>query len=459
MKRYASGFLKNWFYKNSRKPLVIRGARQVGKTELVRIFCQENDLDLIEINFEERKIYEFQREDSFSVSRAVSEILAYKNKSISSKSILFIDEIQEIPKAYERLRFFKEQMPELPTIVAGSTLELAIKHNNLKSPVGRVEYLFLGPMSFSEFLMARSKTVFLDILENINFREMNSITSGMHNELVDLYKEYLYVGGMPEAVRVFCEEGMDFNLVRDVQNQIIYSYGEDIKKYTSGKMTKVITEVYEKFPTSVGEKIKYSQLSDERSTYVADAIELLVDVYFLQKVFHSNISGRPIKQGEKKKIFKIYHLDVGLYNAHLNTSWDSFNSSSYSTKSGSLITQGKIAEQFVAQHLLWGRCRSNHTVLNYWLRDQSVQKSEIDFVIEKQQIHPIEIKSGKTGKIKSLIEFMYEKKALSPYPVRFDLKYRENFFESCEYLNSTKKSVNFNLLNLPIFMVEFLGDE
>lgn len=452
MKRLATEFLKNWYTKQSRKPLVIRGARQVGKTELVRIFCKEQKLDLIEINFEQYKISEFQKEDRFDVNRALNEILALANKNLSENSLIFIDEIQEIPKAYERLRFFKEQIPELPLIVAGSTLELAIRLNKLKAPVGRVEYLFLGPMTFSEFLLARKKERIFEEITNIHASATNTISESIHDQCIDLYREYLFVGGMPEAVRVFCEGNGNYNFAREIHKQIIQSYGEDIKKYTTGKLAKVISEVFEKFPSHIGEKNKFSNLSHEKSTYTSEAIDLLEQIYYIQKVFHANCAGFPLKQGEKKDIFKIYHLDVGLYNAQLGLSWAQLAHLNHEQ----LVTKGKIAEQFIAQHLLWGRFKTENQSLNYWLRDQSTQKAELDFIIENDVITPIEVKSGKIGKIKSLTEFMVAKQKLAPKPIRFDLKYREKFEEQCHFFNATKKEVKFVLLNYPLYCVEFV---
>jgi predicted AAA+ superfamily ATPase len=330
-------------------------------------------------------------------------------------------------------------------------LELVLQNEKIKAPVGRVEYLFLGPMTFGEFLLACGRTVFYEQLSTFNIEQINNpITLGQHKELLELLKQYFFVGGMPEVVKLFVESNFNYLEARKVQEQIIESYKEDISKYTDGKIRTVIQEVFDKFPKFIGQKNKYQNYSEEKSIYVSESLNVLEAIFWIQKVYHSNASGLPLKQGENLKIFKSYHLDIGLYNCQMNLKWNDFAF----LGENEILTKGMIAEQFIAQHLFNSNAKTTKYHLNYWLKDQSTQKAEVDFMLAEKKLYPIEVKAGKIGKIKSLISFIQSKDNLNLCPIRFDAEYRSHFQEHIDY-RSGDKIINFQLTSYPLYLVEF----
>ena len=455
--RFAIEHLNQWLTKSNRKPLVIRGARQVGKTELVRLFCQQADLNLIEINLEEQQISEFEKESSFDIDRALSEIYALTGQQVTDKSLLFIDEIQESNKAYNRLRFFKEQKPNIPLIAAGSLLEVELKKSKQSAPVGRLEFLFLGPMTFAEFLVAHGQQALWEQIKTLDFNQQNTIAETVHQKIIGYLRDYFYVGGMPEAVTAFIEGSRNYDAARSVQNAIMESYRQDVRRYASGKTAKTILDIFDKMAFEVGNKVKFSNFSTEKSTYTREAIDTLDDIYVLQKVYHSNCSGVPIKKGENSNVYKIYLLDVGLYNCLMETPLKNI----INISENELLNKGDIAEQFIAQHLYINHFTTTRPRLNYWLRDQIPSNAEVDFsTVIDNKITPIEVKAGKTGSIKSLTRFMYDKKSVTQQAIRYDLAYREQFHENVTFSLKTtegKGTVTFSLLNKPLYSVEKLA--
>ncbi len=422
--REALKDIERWFFQKERKPLVIRGARQVGKTMLVRLFCEQNGLDLIELNFEEHQISEFEKEKSFDVNRAISEIEVLFNKRIDEKTILFIDEIQECSKAYNRLRFFKEKASQVALIVAGSLLEVELKKEKSSAPVGRVEFLFLGPLTFCEFLQAQNETMLVEIVKKQCNALVNPATSAIHDKLVDFFRDYLFVGGMPEAVNRFIQGKNDYLAARKVHFEIIETYRQDVRKYADGKVATVLLEIFDKMSFNIGHKVKYINFSNEKAAYVNEALQILDDIFIIQKVFHSQASGIPLAQGVDNSVFKIYLLDVGIYNSLMKVEWKDIVTSSETE----LINKGQMSEQFVAQHLYLGSSKSQKIPLLYWLKDKGSGNAEVDFLTtDGRRIVPIEVKAGETGSIKSLIVFMGEKKKVSTSAFKYDLKFRENF--------------------------------
>lgn len=455
-KRSAEKTLWRWFQSAERKPLVIRGARQVGKTFLVRQFCQLHKIDLIEINLEEQKISEFERE-SFDLNRCINEITALTGKRVTSGSLLFIDEIQEGAKAYSRLRSFKEQRPDIPVIAAGSLLEIRLKETKQKIPVGRIEYFFLGPLTFTEFLLASGHDVLAEQLSSVLTKEgTNNISSSVHELLTRHLLDYLFVGGMPEVIQQFLRYKGDYLAARKTQQQIVQAYLEDIGRYAEGKVAEVIKDVLDRIPFEIGNKVIYNRLSPAKSTYVKSALDILDGVFLVQKVFYSSASGLPLKQGEDPSIFKTYFLDVGLYNCMLDVKWRDLVGLDYDN----LLSKGAMAEQFIAQHLFLGSGKTTRTRVHYWLREKSADNAEVDFVTNYlNKIIPIEVKAGKSGRIKSLIQFMEEKRSLVTEAVRFDLAYREKFLElvSCKFADGKRRNeLSFTLHNLPLYCIESL---
>ncbi len=454
--RFALKALENWFHDSTRKPLVIRGARQVGKTALVRLFCKEQNLDLIEVNLEEVQIHEFSR-PNFDVQRCLNEILALTNKDLSPNTILFIDEIQESLQALNRLRFFWEKKPEIPVVVAGSLLEAKLRTSKLKVPVGRLEYLFLGPMIFKEFLLARGEEKLVKLIGQLSNHHENPISPSVHQKLVNHLTDFFFVGGMPEAVHEFVESEGQYLRARSVQRRVLQSYYDDIERYAGGKLSDVLHEVLNRLPSQTGRKVIYKNYSEAKSTYVKEAIDLLESIFVLQKVFHTNASGLPLKQTEDRSLFKLYLLDVGLYNCSMEVPWSDLSGMTYED----LLTKGHMAEQFVAQHLFLHQFQMMRPATYYWLRDKGTQKAEVDFVMESHRsIWPIEVKSGSSGSIKSLLQFMSEREEETQHALRYDLQWREYFREHVRFKRPTSSTkaehpifFSFTLHSLPLYAI------
>ena len=452
--RIAESHLNDWLAKNSRKPLVIRGARQVGKTALVRAFAANQNLDLVEINLEEDRISEFGR-GSFDVNRCINEILALKSKRLSDRTLIFIDEIQESDDAYSRLRFFKEQRPEIPVIAAGSLLEVRLREKKQKIPVGRIEYLFLGPFVFSEFLRACGGSVLAGELESVSPGDhLNKLTSSVHERIVRYLMDYFFVGGMPEAVLQFVKSGGSYVDARSVHHQIIQAFREDVDRYAEGHVADIIRDVLDRIPFEIGHKVIFSRLSQAKSIQVKQAIDILDGIFLLQKVYHTSGSGIPLRRTEDPDVFKTYFLDVGLYNCLLDVTWNDISGLDYEN----LISKGDMAEQFAAQHLYLGSGRTDRPRVYYWLREKSSDNAEVDFLrCYRQQIIPIEIKAGKSGRIKSLVKFMADHAAKSKHAIRFDLAYRERFVEQVDHGTTShggQERGRFTLFNLPLYGIE-----
>ncbi|HEY8272805.1 MAG TPA: AAA family ATPase, partial [Pseudobdellovibrionaceae bacterium] len=227
MKRQAEDHLKKWYQsKSGRKPLVLRGARQVGKSTLVRNFAASMGLDLIEINFEKHSLKTADK--SLDLDLILPEIEYLTKKKFGSKTLLFLDEIQDSPKMITSLRFFKEDRPDIAVIAAGSLLEFALTVEEISIPVGRVQYYHLGPFTFSEFLEALGEQILINILS-----DPEHIPSFADQALKEFYLKYLYIGGMPEVIQTYINSGQNLDQVRNVQESILQSFREDFHKYSS----------------------------------------------------------------------------------------------------------------------------------------------------------------------------------------------------------------------------------
>lgn len=454
MKRFAEAQLLEWFKRKRRKPLVLRGARQVGKSTLVRNFAKKQNLHLIEVNLERH----YKLRDSicsFDVKKILEDIdfLTSQKIAIPQNTLLFFDEIQAIPETLAVLRYFYEEMPELPIISAGSLLEFVLSDHAFSMPVGRIEFMYLGPMTFKEFLLASESSALLEALEKIN--PLESRKSTLSEAAVVKFKEklnqFFYVGGMPEAMQSYIETG-EFRESRRVQQSIIDTYRDDFAKYRKRIPQLRLDRAFEYAALNVGKKIKYSNISeDDKSRELKVAIELLVKARLLAPVYHSSCSGLPIKAGMNQKIYKLLFIDIGLMNCVANIDWNHFKNLGPS----GLLNQGMMAEQFVGQHLMYRNNGMNIPELFYWLREGRANNAEVDYVIDSHNATiPIEVKSGKTGAIRSLIQFMYDKK--SPIAVKLDLNSPSLQKIDQKLSTSTPAEVQFKLLSLPLYAIEEL---
>ncbi|MBN2443964.1 MAG: ATP-binding protein [Spirochaetales bacterium] len=448
MKRNALHLLTSWLVKKHRKPLVLRGARQVGKSTLVRLFAGQNEADLIEINLEVHRELDtvFARLDMDKILLSIQSI---SNKKITKKSLIFLDEIQATPNGIAALRYFYEKKPEIPVIAAGSLLEFTLSKHKFSMPVGRIEYLYLGPMSFMEYL-SEIDPVNSEILNDFNFNK--PLPPVVHNTLLQRQREYMLVGGMPEAVSVYSET-KSFEEVFSVQNSICNTYIDDFSKYAWEKELINLQYIFRSIPKVIGNKLKYSNLlPDEKSTTTKKLLNLLIKAQVVREAKLTDASGIPLAAGVNEKFKKLFFLDIGLVARLLQI--DRIDLENLNNRQ--LINEGPFAEQFISQHLNPDDTCQTNPELYYWANESKKSNAEIDFVISRGRlIVPLEIKAGKAGSLKSLHHFMQKKKLA--YAIRFDINLPSKQEVSTTISLGTRliKS-EYCLLSLPLYAVEKL---
>lgn len=450
MQRQQLQFLTAWFQNSNRKPLVIRGARQVGKSTLVELFARQERRTLCAVNLERHPELSsiFAGKDPEQILQQI-EFLPNMG-SLGDDTLLFLDEIQAVPEAIPALRYFYEDMQPFPVISAGSLLEFALSDHTYSMPVGRIQYLHMGPMTFSEFLLG----IHEDRLANfINHYEPGlEISEVVHQRLLQLLRSYYFVGGMPEAVAVFADT-RSYKAVSEVHHSIIETYRDDFPKYAGSRNLNRMLNVFNFAARNVGVKMKYSNISSrDQSATIKKDIELLAMARVVSKVIHSHCSGLPLQADIEEKVYKLLFLDIGLMNAICGMDWRSISQ----MDGVRLVNQGAIAEQFVGQHLQAMLADKLNRELNYWLREGRSSNAELDFVIGlKGNIIPIEVKSGATGTLKSLHQFMGTKPA--SMAIRFDTNLPAiHQINTVITVKKQRKQVQYPLISLPLYLVERL---
>lgn len=441
MNRFHIKDLKQWYDKSIRMPLIIRGARQVGKSTLVRLFCEGEGLDLIEINLERGHLRSIEKDD-ISVQEVLDEIQLKTKKKIQKNSVIFLDEIQEQPKLLKFLRYFYEERPDIAVISAGSLLEIILNDENFSFPVGRVEFFYLGPMTYIEFLYATGNEYLAEKIEKLEFSE--SVYSLAQKE----FRNYMYVGGMPQAVKTYAKE-KSLVFVREVQEQILQTYIADFPKYNKKIKFDRIQRIFQAAASQIGKKLIYQKLDDQsQSRDIRRVVDLLIDARVILSCIHSNGNTVPLGGESDFLIKKLFFLDIGLVNCLLKIDLDTIDIEF----KNSFNTKGMLAEQFVAQHLAYIDGPSIYPTLYYWLRDKGSQKGEIDFLIERNQnIIPLEVKSTAAGHMKSLFYFIKEKN--KNIGLRLSLN---TYSRSMVEHKIDGQNINFELISLPIWAVESL---
>ena len=405
MQRNAFNFLNEWFLSPGRKPLILRGARQVGKTWLVRELARNHSKTLIELNFEKdpslKSVFE-----SNQPTQIIKLLAAVLQTSIDvNNSILFLDEIQAVPELIAKLRWFAEEMPELPVISAGSLLEFALRDHTFSMPVGRISFAHIEPLSFEEFLQAYGKQASVDYLNGWEIGE--KIPEVLHYQLLGLFKEYTLVGGMPAAVANWVSQ-QSTNSLSQIHRDLLASYRNDFSKY-SGKMdTQRLEETMVAVPRFLVQKFVFSNVNpDVHSGAIKQALTLLNLARVCHRVQCSASNGVPLGSETRAKFFKEIFLDVGLACALLELSLSDLNRIDDLT----LINSGAVAEQVVGQLLRTLNPFYVEPALFYWQREEEGSQAEVDYVIQHGPVViPIEVKAGATGKLKSLHLLMTLKK-------------------------------------------------
>ncbi|MBI5100027.1 MAG: ATP-binding protein [Nitrospirae bacterium] len=401
--RTINKFFLEWKSRKKRKPLVVRGARQVGKTSAVNLFAQEFFKTYIYINLElEDNLALFLRMNPVrELLQAIQ--LKFNKKIIPGDTLIFIDEVQNSSIAMNQLRYFYEEMPDLHVVAAGSLLEVKMKAEGFSFPVGRVEYCYMYPVTFEEFLSATGETEMISYINSI--KHDSSIPPEIHTTLMKKYHEYLLVGGMPEAVAGYAETKSLID-VDPVYESILTGFKDDVLKYASLAKAKYIQYLVEHASKYIGLPVKYENFggSGFRSREMSEAFDVIEKAMIISRVYASSSKQLPIVNNLKKSP-KLLFLDTGLVNYQVGLRTEIMNIQDINA-----VYHGQLSEQIVGQTLLSLAIRKNIN-LSYWYREQKGSISEIDYLISSHNsLIPVEVKSGKSGTLRSLLNFIDESK-------------------------------------------------
>ncbi len=444
MQRTVAEFLDHWLADSNRKPLVMRGARQVGKTWLVRDLARRHGRNLVEVNLERQP----ELADHFSggnPQRAISDLEADIGITVSSAdTILFLDEIQAVPRVLAFLRWFREEMPALPVIAAGSLLDFALREHSFSMPVGRIAYCHIEPVSFYEFLDASGNGRLRQSLAAAG--ESFELSPRLHHRALELFAEYCLVGGLPEVLADWIKNHDD-NRRLQLQRDLVATYRDDFNKYRDRLPAELLRRVMDAVPRQLGGRFVYSHVDpDLKHRDVKAALELLTLARVCHRVEHTAGNGLPLGAETNPRLVKTLLLDVGLISVQLGLSrlaWRDIESVVWANKGG-------VAEQFVGQHLRCLCLPFEEPRLFYWQRTEG-RHGEIDYLIQHgRHIIPVEVKAGSAGAMKSLHAFMHDK--------RLDLALRLDTnppsIQPMDVLTTTGDHSKYELRSLPLYMVE-----
>jgi predicted AAA+ superfamily ATPase len=431
--------LSRWKDKSFRKPLVIRGARQVGKTTAIHLFSKQFD-QYIYLNLEkeeEREIFE----KTYPFPDLVSNLFIYAGKKRNGgTTLIFIDEIQNSPKAIALLRYFYEEASDLYIVTAGSLLE-SILDRKISFPVGRVEYMAVHPCSFKEFLYATGQDLLVDELEK------PEVPSFLHSRLTALFKKYVSIGGMPEVLKHYIG-GVDISSLDSVYDSLIQSFSDDVEKYAiSSAQVQYIRHIINNAFAEGGTRITFEKFghSEYRSREMKEAFRALEKTMLIRLVYPTTSVEMPAAPSLTRKP-RLHVLDTGLINHARGLLGELVFNENISD-----VHRGIIGEHITGQELL----ASNFSIsnrLNFWVRTKKDSNAEIDYVIQhKGQLIPVEVKSGAIGKLRSLHQFMDQS------PGEIAVRVYQG-----EYLVQKAKTIagkEFTLLNLPFYLVHRIERE
>lgn len=425
--------LSIWAQKNDRKPLILRGARQVGKTTAIHLFSKQFDQYLY-FNLElksERDIFE----QNYAINELVRALFFYKDQAKrEGKILIFIDEIQSCPSAVSYLRFFYEDLPDLYVIAAGSLLETRID-THISFPVGRVEYLVMKPLSFKEFLGALDQENSLDIIN-----DKIPVPEFAHEKLTKLFHTYSIIGGMPAIIRTYADQ-KDLIALNSIFDSLIVSYLADVEKYARNhSMANVIRHAVSNAFYEAGSRIKFQGFgnSSYKSREMSEALKVLEKAMLIYLLYPSSSTNLPL-QPNTKKAPKLQLLDTGMLNYFGGFQKDLFSASDIDA-----VYQGKIAEHIVGQEILAGET-SPLFQLHFWSREKKQSNAEVDFLIQyENMVIPVEVKSSVTGRLRSLHQFM------DRTPHRYAVRIYSGKLEVNEI--KTLDGKIFTLLNLPFYL-------
>jgi len=436
-RRKALKALESWKQSNNRKPLVLRGARQVGKTSIASIFGNQFS-QYIYLNLEEstdRIIFQ----ENAAIETVVESIFLSKRKNAKdSDTLIFIDEIQAYPQAIALLRYFYEKYPQLYIIAAGSLLE-TVFDKDISFPVGRVEYLPIKPLDFEEFLIALKEEQALDVLQTV------PVPQYAHSLLLKLFHRYTLIGGMPEIVAEYAKE-KDISVLPKTFESILTPYVDDIAKYASSKpQATILQNLIQTSLRVAGQRINFAGFgnSNYKSREVGDALRTLEKAFFIQLIYPATQTALPVLPNTRKSP-KIQTLDTGLVNY-----FSGIQAEILQLKDLNDGFKGRITEHIVYQELI-AQEKSVLKKTHFWVREKNTSQAEVDIIYTyHNHLIPIEIKSGATGTLRSLFEFM--DRAPHDMAVRIYAG-----LPSIDEL-TTSNGKNFRLLNMPYYAMTQLN--
>ncbi|NCD35345.1 MAG: DUF4143 domain-containing protein [Spartobacteria bacterium] len=413
MQRLIEHALKEWKEREQHKPLLLRGARQVGKTWSLRRLG-ESFTNCVECNFEQDISLAKLFDGDLSAKTMRERISAYTAKPIEpGKTLLFLDEIQACPNALRSLRFLYEQLPELHVAAAGSLLEFALEE--LPSfGVGRIESLYMWPMNFREFLMVRNEAAMLDGM----MHEKDRAPVSFHEKLIDSLRIYMMLGGMPEVISSY-EQNRDINQCMRVLDTLYAGLQDDFAKYRSRVPAGRIREVFESVVMQAGGKFVYNNVaSGLDARQVKAALSLLIQAGLAHGVTHSAAQGIPLGAQARPSRYKVIPADLGLYHRILNVPASLF----LTDDKKDLVNKGASAEIMAGLELLKAAPMHRKSELFYWQKEKRAGNAEVDYVIQKgMDVVPIEVKAGTRGAMQSMRVFL-ESHSTSTYGVRSSLE-------------------------------------
>lgn len=444
--------LENWAERRGHHPLVLRGARQVGKTYLVRALAKRKFNHYLELNFEQDA--SLSSLFASKVPEKICELLSAKFSQpiIDGKTLVFLDELQDAEiSVVESLRYFFEQRPDLHVIAAGSLLEFMLDGNEREKrkddfpmPVGRIEYMYVPPLDFEEFLLAVGKSGLVGFLEK--YIPGEEMPEAIHDELSELQRKFLVIGGMPAAVSAYVE-GNVLDAERELQ-MIIATYHDDFPKYSRRLRPELIQKTFRAMPSMLGRKLIYTHIDgEEKSKDLAAAFRLLKLARVVTPVRHTPGNGIPIAYGADERRFKPLFLDTGLACRMLGLRLSDF----VETGNALLENRGGLCEQFVGQHLAYAGPEYEEPAAYCWMREEPSSSAEIDYLVQcGTAIVPVEVKSGSCGKMKGLQIFLNDRQ--HDFAVRFNAD-MPSYIPDAEAKDPKGRQCRYSLLSLPLYMI------
>ncbi|CAB1081918.1 hypothetical protein D1AOALGA4SA_9559 [Olavius algarvensis Delta 1 endosymbiont] len=409
----------------------------MGKTYLVEEFGRREFVSLITLNFEKNPEYK----DIFNSLEPVDileKIVLFSGKRVEpGKTLLFLDEVQDCPRAIMAMRYFFEEVPALHVIAAGSLVEFTLESENFRVPVGRIQYIYLFPMSFGEFIEALGEK---ELRNHIwDHKNLPTLPDSLNVKLNEYIRKYFILGGMPAVVQEYCETG-DMLSCQRIQRAIVDTYQDDFGKYSKKLRHRYLDKIYNAVPKMVGRKFVYAHVDNTiKSRELKAALALLEKAGVVTKVKRTSGAGLPLEAGVKDAFFKVLFLDVGLLHSVNGIYLDTVQAKDFT-----VLFKGAVSEQFVGQELLAYQSPYSRPRLYYWAREAKNSNAELDYLIQKDgEAIPIEVKSGSTGRLRSMHMFMEK------YQGRKGIKISQAPFDSEN-----------QIVSLPLYALEgFIGKD